>query len=252
MEVEQNAAQEQDNEFVIDGGDHASEQIEDQASNTESAPVETEQNQETDKPTDNFQTRINKVTADKYAEKRRADELEVELNKLRNKPVEQNLKAPSLEDPEIDYDEDKMRQAQVSHQVQQELARQRATEQTKQTQAKANQAQIDFNNRIATFGKEDFEAKANAIPVLPDGVANALMQSDNGPEMIYHLGTHLDQADSLANMSPAQALMEIGRISANMSAPKQIKSSAAPDPIETLSSGSVNSKERGPSGATYE
>lgn len=255
VENEQNAAQEHNDDFIIDGGveatnDQVNNESEVNAPITESAPVENEAVQEAEKPTDNFQTRINKVTADKYAEKRRADELQAKLDQLNNKPVEKEAKAPTLEDHE--YDDEAFNKANISYQVQQELAKQRSVQQQEQVQAKAQQEGVEFNKRIADFGKEDFADKANAIPVLPDGVADALIQAANGPEMIYFLGTHLDQADALANMTAGQALMEIGRISANMSAPKEKKSSAAPDPIETLSSGSVVSKERGPLGATYD
>ena len=57
------------------------------------------------------QERINKITADKYNEKRRADDLERQLNELRTQQpkaeVPSDLVAPSL--PEDIYDEDAMR-----------------------------------------------------------------------------------------------------------------------------------------------
>ena len=90
------------------------------------------------------------------------------------------------------------------------------------------------------------------MPELPAGVADALIQSENGPELIYHLGTHLDQADKLANMSPTQAIMELGKISATMNAAPQKKTSAAPEPIQTLNSGGASSEERGTKGASFE
>jgi hypothetical protein len=52
-------------------------------------------------------------------------------------------------------------------------------------------------------------------------------------------------ADKLATMSPQQAMMELGRISANMSAQPNIKLSAAPDPIVPISSGGSLSKDLG-------
>jgi hypothetical protein len=114
------------------------------------------------------------------------------------------------------------------------------------------QASDSFNQKVNKFGKEDFFEKANSIPDLPPGVADALMQSDMGPELIYHLAGHLDQADSLAAMTPAAAMMELGKIHSNMTATKNIEPSAAPDPIQPLSSGGAMSAEPGPDGATYE
>ena len=245
MEDLQEAAQEQEHNFVIDSDDHAEEQVEDQPQTTESAPVENE-----DKPveTDNFQSRINKVTADKYAEKRRADELQKKLDAFNSAPKEE-AKKPTLESH--DYDEEAYNSANVSYQVKQELAKQREEQNSATRQANEQRELEDFNVRIAKLGKEDFNDKANAIPNLPEGVANALMGSDNGAELIYHLGGHLDIADAISNMTPAAAMMELGRISATMSVKKEIKLSAAPEPIETLKSGSSISSSRGPVGATY-
>jgi hypothetical protein len=77
------------------------------------------------------------------------------------------------------------------------------------------------------------------------GVADALMSLDNGAELIYHLGSHLDQADALANMSPMAAMVEIGRMSVGMNKKPEIKPSAAPDPIEPIQAGSALSSEVG-------
>ena len=246
MSEQESAAQE---EVVIDDPRLDTQEVEQpEAIEPESAPEGTEI--QTEAKEDGFQKRINKVTADKYTEKRRADKAEQELEELRAKaPIVQGS-APKLED--FDYDQDKYTQALISHQVEQALTTQAATKQEQESQASAQKTQAAFNERIANLGKPDFEDVANAVPQLPNGVADALVQSDNGAELIYHLGTHLDLADKLANMSSTQAIMELGRISANMSAQTEIKPSAAPDPIEPLNSGGSISQERGPSGATFE
>ena len=249
MELEQNAAQEQDGNFVIDGGDHAQEQEASPAPIAESAPVENEsESTEAQKPTDNFQARINKVTADKYKEIRRAEAAERRIAELESKPKEE-AKKPTLE--AHGYDEEAYNSANVSYQVQQELAKERALQNSQTQQANEQREMNEFNERINKLGKEDFNDKADAVPELPKGVADALVQAENGAELIYHLGSHLDIADSISQMSPAQAMMELGRISANMSVTKKIKTSAAPDPIETLNSSGAIGKERGPANATY-
>lgn len=248
MEQEENAALEETSNFVIDGGDHATEQDESEIQTTESAPVEEESKPEVKEPTDNFQNRINKVTADKYAEKRRADELQAKLDELQSKPKEELIK-PTLEG--LDYDEEAFASANVAYQVKQEMEKQSKAKAMELQQAKEQQAQSAFKERVANFGKEDFADKAGSVPLLPDGVASELMRSEIGPELIYHLGNHLDIADSIAGMTPSRAMMELGRISANLSAKKEIKTSAAPDPIAPLKSGSSVAKERGPIGAVY-
>lgn len=212
---------------------------------TESAPVIAEE----EPKEDGFQKRINKVTADKYTEKRRADALQEELEKLRATPAPIG-KAPTLE--EFDHDEEAFNAANIKYQVAEAVKAEKLELQNEANQATAVQAQKAFNERIAAMNKADFAEVANAVPQLPAGVADALVQSENGAELIYHLGTHLDMADKLANMTPQAAMMELGRISANMSAKPDVKTSAAPDPIEPISSGGSISQERGPKGAKFE
>lgn len=203
-----------------------------------------------DKPSDGFQTRINKVTADKYAEKRRADALQAKLDDLSKIPSNEQVKAPVLDD--FDFDDDAFNKANIQYHVQQELSKQNVLRKQSDSDDEMRQASDAFNQKVSKFGKEDFFEKANSIPDLPPGVADALMQSDMGPELIYHLADHLDQADALAGMTPAAAMMELGKIHSTMTASKNIEPSAAPDPIQPLSSGGAMSAERGPNGATYE
>lgn len=208
-----------------------------------------------DKPEDGFQKRINKVTADKYAEKRRADELQRKLDEMTEQPKPVDLKAaPKLED--FDFDQDAYNTALIDHKVEQRVSEAvkavTATQSNDAIAAEAKVAQKGFNDRIVAMAKTDFDVVANNVPLLPEGVADALVRSENGAELIYHLGSHLDLADKIANMSPQAAMMELGRISVTMSAQPDVKLSAAPDPIEPLNSGGSVSQQRGPKGAIYE
>lgn len=257
MSEEQAAAAQIDplDAFVQESIDQDSQQVSEANQTAESAPVqdakpETPETTEAEKPAeDGFQKRINKVTADKYAQERRANDLQARIDKLEAAQAKPELSAPTLGDADIDYDEDKLSQAQVAYQIQEgvksELERtQRHNEQAIQ-QAKAQEVANSYTERVTTFNKPDFDDKANAIPELPTGVAQAVMQLENGPEVIYHLGQHLDTADSIAKMSPIMAMMEIGKLTAKLSAKPEFKQSAAPDPIEPLSSGSAMKSEIG-------
>ena len=210
----------------------------------ESAPTEDNAPKE-----DGFQKRINKVTADKYAEKRRADELERQLNELRSKKETVTHDAPKPDD--FDFDDDKYQQALIDHKVNLAIQSREEAKAQEQAKAKALEAQSTFNERIESLGKPDFAEVANQVPLLPQGVADALMQSESGPELIYHLGTHLDMADRIANMSPQTAMMELGKLSATLNSKPAVKLSNAPAPIEPLTSGGSIPKERGPDGATF-
>ena len=212
----------------------------------ESAPVEvkeeTEAPTEADKPKgDGFQKRIDKVTADKYAEQRRADELQKWKDDILAKQAAEKAVKPKLED--FDYDEEKLEKATRQHEIDQgvqtALAADRAEAKAQKQQQESEQVLSTFNERVDALGKADFDTKANAIPVLPKGVVDALMQSEQGAEIVYHLGSNLDVAESLANMSPAMAMMEIGKLSTRLSAKPEIKPSAAPEPIVPVKAGSV-------------
>lgn len=235
-------------DVFVQGDDQTQVETTEEATNTESAPVE-----EAIEPEKNgVQERINKITADKHEERRkreaeakRADDLQKKLDELEAKKP--TLKEPTLE--EHDYDDEAFNKASVAYQVQQQVSEELASQKSKQSQldqqAKQQQTLELFNEQAAALGKEDFVEKANAVPELPAGVADAIMGLDNGAEIAYHLGTHLDQADALANMSPMAAMMELGKISSSMSVKPEIKTSAAPDPIEPVTAGSALSAEIG-------
>ena len=214
---------------------------------TESAPVVDTikpEATEAEKPTgDGFQKRIDKVTADKYSEKRRADDLQKRVDAFEASKAKETLQKPKLDDPSIDYDEEAFdkanRKYDIDQGVQDVLAQQSADAKAEQQETEKEKVLTDFNERIKTLGKADFDEKANSIPNLPAGVADAIMQSEFGAEMIYHLGSpeNAEKANAIANMTPAMAMMELGKLSTQLSIKPEIKLSAAPDPITTLNSG---------------
>jgi hypothetical protein len=240
--------------FVQEVIDQDSEQNTEASQTTESAPVEDTKKPETteaEKPTeDGFQKRINKVTADKHEERRKREAAEKQAEELKAKLEAIEAQKPKLEKPTLaqhDYDEEAFNQAQVNYQVQEQVKAELETQKARQAQlnqqAEAQRVADSFNEQAAALGKDDFDTVIQSVPELPAGVAEAIMQESNGAELAYHLGTHLDIADKLAAMTPAAAMMELGRISSRMTAKPEIKTSAAPDPIEPVSSGSaLNSK----------
>lgn len=242
--TEANAAQVEESN-LDEGLDQPEVEVNSEAQSAESAPADTE----TEGAQEVFQKRINKEVGRTYTEKRRADDLQRQLDEVKSKPVTVS-EAPKLED--FDHDEEKFNSALIDHKVSQAVKAQEVKSQENARTLSAQEAQRTFNERIVALNNPDFADIANAVPELPAGVADALVQSENGPELIVHLGTHLDMADKLANMTPHAAIMELGRISANMSAKQDVKPSAAPDPIEPLNSGGSIAKDRGPKGAKFE
>jgi len=191
------------------------------------------------------QSRINKITAEKYAEKRRADDLAKEIETLKNvqTPTQPTTGEPKLED--FDYDDAAYTSALIDHKVNQKASEIQQQQQQAQSQAQARQTSDDFNTKVAEFEQKatDYQQVVANIPQLPNETLNAVMQSDKGPELAYYLGKHLDVADEIATASPMVAAMKLGQISAQLSATVTTnKTSAAPDPIEPIESGSSLSK----------
>jgi len=89
--------------------------------------------------------------------------------------------------------------------------------------------------------------------VVSNEVQAAILESDVGPKIAYHLATHPDVADKLTKMSTISALREIGKIEARYEKPepeqkRQVQHKAPPEPINPIRGGSgvtenkVNSK----------
>ena len=207
----------------------------------EAVAVETLENEDQEielKKGDKFQDRINKVTADKWEEKRRADALQDELNKLRSQPVTKKLEAePKLED--FDYDDQAYNSALIDYKVELKAQSLAKAQQDEREQALKSETTRKFMENAALIAdkKPDFNEVLAKVPTLQPMVLQAVMEDSKGPELAYYLGTHLDIADKITRMNPIAAAIELGRISGRLSEAKPIKTSSAPEPVEPISSG---------------
>ena len=219
---------------------------------TESAPVEQVESPaepQEENLSERGQKRFNKITADKWEHKRRADEAERKLAEMQAQAPAQPVvsdKPLSLED--FDYDEGKLQAAQIDRQVEQRFAAMQTQQKAAQVQEQQQARASAFNAKAAEFAANvpDYQEAIGQIPELPPETLDAVMQSENGPALAYHLAKHLDVADEIASASPMVAAMRLGEISASLKATKpDIKTSAAPAPIEPITSGGSISKDVG-------
>ena len=94
-----------------------------------------------------------------------------------------------------------------------------------------------------TFREEypDYDVVARN-PTLPvsQAMADVLMELDNGPEVLYHLGKNPELAAKLAGLNDRKASIELARVSERLTT--QVKrESSAPKPIEPVkSTGAAN------------
>jgi hypothetical protein len=112
-------------------------------------------------------------------------------------------------------------------------------QQTKQAQQR--EAEAAFRNRedawkqrvIAAAAKPElpnFDAIAfNTTLKVSTVMAEAIKESELGPEMLYHLGLHPDEAARIEKLSPVSQVRELGKLEALLSKPVADTGGAPPD-----------------------
>jgi hypothetical protein len=102
---------------------------------------------------------------------------------------------------------------------------------------------------------DDFDDMvASSDVVVPNHIRDAILESDVGPQILYHLASNQDQAKSFNDMTVAQALRAIGKLEAKFDKAeggkpeRSVVKSKAPAPINPIKSSNatadnlVNSK----------
>jgi hypothetical protein len=84
---------------------------------------------------------------------------------------------------------------------------------------------------------DDMVASASDV-VIPDHVRDAMLESDVGPKILYHLAENTDIAKKISALPLGQALREIGKLEARFEAKPETKPSVArskaPEPIKPI------------------
>lgn len=138
----------------------------------------------------------------------------------------------------------KSRDAETAQSAQQRAEQTKAeTFAARQEQAKASIADYD-----AVVGAAD-------VPVAQH-VAEAILESEKGPELLYHLAKHPDLAERLSGMSVREADREIGRIEASLGsskpAPLTKPASNAPAPMRPTGRNAATSVTNDPAKMSHE
>ena len=121
-----------------------------------------------------------------------------------------------------------------------EMKRQEAEERQAQERQKVIETWAS-KVQAAKASMPDFDdIVASSDVVVNDDIRDAILESDVGPQILYHLAENDDVAKRIAGLSPKQALREIGKLEARFevkeTAPetKPIVRSKAPAPIQPL------------------
>jgi predicted TIM-barrel fold metal-dependent hydrolase len=224
-------------------------EVEDSEPESSTELVETDEEPEVKQPR-GVQKRLNELTANWREEQRRAQKLEAMLEQVlsRNQmPEKPEVKAEPAAEPKLEqfqtYEEyvgalaDYRAELKVQQKLSEMEQRQKAVEAARQK----SQVVEQFQSKASTFAVEHPDFNDVAFnPELPvtDSMAEAIQQSDNGPELLYHLGKNPSEAARIAALTPLMAAVELGKLAVKVSLPQPRNKTAAPPPIRPLSGGS--------------
>ena len=182
-------------------------------------------------------------------ERTRASELEARLKELESqlqpKQVDDGKPRPEQYSDAFEYNE-----ALTEYKINQRMEqKEREAEQARLQEQKLIQAKT-FAEREQTVRAElpDYDDMiASSDVMISDQVKDAILESDIGPKIIYHLAENPEIAEKINKMSLVNALKEVGKIEARLEkAPeskaevKAVEVSKAPRPISPLKSMSAS------------
>lgn len=173
--------------------------------------------------------RIKELTRKRREAERRAERAEQKLKEAQ----QTNLDDLDFEDQIAEKTVRRSRQETLE--TEREVARDLAWEAFSESEAIARQKYADY----------DAVTRNKAVPITSE-IVELAMDSDVGPELVYHLGKNPQEADRIAALPPKRLAVEIGRLEAKLTAPKPIVT-PPPDPVTPIGSGGSASMQKDPS-----
>jgi len=195
------------------------------------------------------QRRIDRLTREKYQAQAEARLIRERLEAL-EKHSQQAAKPQELKPEQFSSYEDYL--AEVAARRAESVADKRFAEREQAQKQEQEARQQDslrkaWAERIekARDNYLDFDDVAGSdVPVSP-AMEMAIMHSDKGADLVYYLGKNPEIAERLATLPPYAAAVEIGRLEAQITAPKPKRVSAAPAPINPVGSSATVDKDPG-------
>ena len=218
----------------------------------ERSEPEIEKNEQEEKPKGNpkLERRFSEITKQREEARKEAQQerearqnLEARLAALERQPAPQAPKVDEEPQPSQFNDAFEYARALALYSTEQAL------EQRDRQEAEAKVAQ-ERQKVIQTWASKVQQAKAvlpdfddivaSSDVVIQDDIRDAILESDVGPQILYHLAENEDVAKKIAGLSAKQALREIGKLEARFEAKetapetKPVVRSKAPAPIQPL------------------
>jgi len=188
--------------------------------------------------------RVDELTRDWRQAERERDQLRQELERVRQQPVPVQIQGKPTPEQFPDYNQYvealtdwKVGQAQKN--VQESFERQRQVEQ--ETQLVRN---FEESEDTARGLYEDYDVVTrNPELKVTTSMIDTLSGFEMGPEVLYYLGKHADEAARIARLPPKQEAAALARIEARLERLSQQAPTTAPPPPSTVKgSASVEKK----------
>jgi hypothetical protein len=218
-----------------------------------SEPIAEEEADEAEKPKDKLEKRFSKVTKRAQEAEAKAEQLEARLRELEAKanpqPIAQTANVDDKPQASQFNDAFEYAEALAEWSAEKALRDRDIAESQRKADEERNKVIENWNEKVAKAKSSmpDFdEIVASSTTVVSDAVRDAIIESDVGAQILYHLASDDEYAESLSKMPAIKALKEIGRLEAKFEAeleakPKSVartvSQSKAPAPISPLKGG---------------
>ena len=218
----------------------------------ERSEPESEVKEQEDKPKSNpkLERRFSEITKQREEARKEAQQerearqaLETRLAALERQPAPQAPKVDEEPQPSQFNDAFEYAKALAEYTADKRIGEMRKQD-AEAKEALERQKVIDqWANKVqqAKASLPDFDdIVASSDVVVNDDIRDAILESDVGPQILYHLAENEDVAKKIAGLSAKQALREIGKLEARFEAKetapetKPIVRSKAPQPIQPL------------------
>lgn len=215
-----------------------------------SEPVEEKEQEEKPKANPKLERRFSEITKQREEARKEAQQerearqaLEARLAALERQPAPQAPKVDEEPQPSQFNDAFEYAKALAEYTADKRIGEMRKQD-AEAKEAQERQKVIDqWANKVqaAKTSLPDFDdIVASSDVVVNDDIRDAILESDVGPQILYHLAENEDVAKKIAGLSAKQALREIGKLEARFEVketapePKTIARSKAPAPIQPL------------------
>ena len=225
------------------------------AETEQSEPVVENEEKVAEEPKPKVKMRFDEVTKQRDLAKQEAEqarqrtqELEQELKAIKSQAAPKQEQSRD-EKPRPDQFVDAFEYAEALADWSAENAVMRARQEDVEKKIQVERAKVieTWNKRLEDTKSElpDFDDMvASSDVVVSDQVRDAILESDVGPRILYHLAENQDLAEKISKSSLITALREIGKLEAKFekTEPKEVKTvaqkSKAPAPISPIKAGS--------------